>query len=198
MLTRRMAEELQSLVDNLSAQLREQQLQIEARENTQANTSNANRMPVAQNASPQSRFDASKIPNAIKMIVTYNGDPKSLPNWIVSIDSKLDFAKTPEDEENALPLWQSVIQDKVVDKANEVLIQNHTPVEWGAIKKTLEDHFGDKRDLCTLVTKISHVQPNSKSIDDFYNECRSILSDISSKIMLDPDMKLCAKTLTAS
>lgn len=200
MLTRKMAEDLQRLIENLSAQLEAQRLQITALENARQNIGNTDRVQITQSVLP--KFDASKIPDAIKMIVTYNGDPKCLSNWTSSVESKLTFAKqlcpTAEDEANAMPLWHSIIRDKIVDKANDVLVQSHTPTEWCEIKKTLEEYFGDKRDLSSLITKINYLQQNSKTIEEFYNECRELLADITAKIMLHQEMRSCAKILTES
>lgn len=94
-----------------------------------------------------------------------------------------------------MPLWNSIIRDKILDKANDVLVQNHTPSVWADIKKTLENHFRDKRNLGTLVTKISYLRQKSKTIDEFHNECSELLADISSKIALDQSLQPCAKAL---
>lgn len=210
-------DELLELIEQQSQKAREQTEQIAALQTEQQNarqraeqarstsaaTATLSTHPhPSPSATTTARFDASKIPDAIKMIVTYGGDTKTLSNWINSVESKLTFAKglcpTATEENNALPLWYSIIRDKIIDKANDVLVQNHTPVVWADIKKTLEDHFGDKRDLGTLVTKIPYLQQNARSIDTFFNECRELLSDISAKISLDQEMKVCAKPLLSS
>lgn len=199
-----MSEEIQQKLEELVAQLELQKLKIASLEEitTSASTRNGPSLPANPSGTTTAKFDASRVPDAIKLITPYGGDPKTLYSWLTSVESKFDFAKklcpTPEEATRALPLWHSIIRDKVVDKANDVLVQNHTPTEWLEIKRTLEEYFGDKRDLCTLITKINNLQQNSKTIEDFYSECRELLADITAKIMLDQEMRNCAKTLTTN
>lgn len=191
-------EALQRLVDELTNQMEAQRLQIQNLE--EIRQASAVR-PVPSVVSP-TNFDASRIPDAIKMVVPYAGDPKLLATWLKSVEDKIKFAEatcpSQQDIDRAMPLWTSIIRDKIVDKANEALVSNHTPVVWADIQSTLREYFGDKRDLGTLVTKISYLQQGSRSITDFYNECRELLADIIAKISLDNDTAACAKPLATS
>lgn len=97
-----------------------------------------------------------------------------------------------------MPLWISIIRDKIVDEASEALVARHTALEWDEIKKVLSEYFGDKRDLCTLVTQISYMKQGTKTITEFYNDCRALLSDIIAKLLLDQETKPCVKILSKS
>lgn len=90
-----------------------------------------------------------------------------------------------------------VIGDKSLDEANNVLVANHIPTDWEAIKTTLIDQLEDKRDLSTLVTNISYLDQGAKDTE-FYKECRELLSDITAKISIDKELESCAKTLTGN
>lgn len=136
------------------------------------------------------------------MIVPYKGDKKTLASWLTSVEEKLKYAKetcSSEDEiARTMPLWISIIRDKIVDEASEVLVARHTALEWNEIKTVLSEYFGDKRDLCTLVTQISYMKQGTKTITEFYNDCRVLLSDIIAKLLLDEETKLCVKVLSKS
>lgn len=97
-----------------------------------------------------------------------------------------------------MPLWVSVIRDKIVDEASDALVARHTECEWSEMKRVLTEYFGDKRDLCGLVSQICYLKQNIRNITDFYNECRELLSDIVAKLSLDSEMKKCIKTLSKS
>lgn len=201
-----MAEEIQAALDKLREDLERQRLEIVELQGRNENElfgdpsddlEAAVEMPI-----PENNFKASKIPDAIKMIVPYHGDPKTLATWIRSVEEKVKFASedcpSERDRKRAWPLWISVIRDKILDEANNVLVANHIPTDWEAIKTALIDQLGDKRDLSTLVTNISYLEQGAKDIVQFYKECRELLSDITAKISIDRELESCARTLTGN
>lgn len=77
MLTRKMSEELKQQIDNLTAQLEAQRLQIERLLNCPASSSNA--LPSPSNARETAGGNGlPRVPDAIKMIVPYKGDKKNI------------------------------------------------------------------------------------------------------------------------
>lgn len=199
-----MSEDLQRQIEQLAAQIEEQRLQIATM--TQDRLDEREAGP-SGTATPSIRgrvssFDASRIPDAIKLIVPYKGDKKSLAAWLSSVEEKLEHAKSlfpsTADIKSVMPLWLSVIRDKIVDEASDALVARHTDCEWSEMKRVLIEYFGDKRDLCGLVTQICYLKQNTRNITDFYNECRELLSNIVAKLSLDSEMKKCIKTLSNS
>lgn len=128
----------------------------------------------------------SRIPDTIKTIPTYNGDPKTLNSWIDGVQAVVSMYSTLTNHP-VYPIWIRQIRNKIIDKANEALVTSHTPLQWPNIKATLINYFGDKRDLSTLTQKIPFMRQNTKTIDEFYQECSGLLADINSKISLDPE-----------
>lgn len=203
MITRRMSEEITQQIEALTAQIEQQRLQIEAlssrpRSNYESEVESRVRLP----SNPTSSFNPSRVPDAIKLIVPYKGDKKSLATWIASVEEKLDHAKqlcpSAADVTMVLPLWTSIIRDKITEEASEALEARHTPCDWNIIKKVLIEYFGDKRDLSSLVTQICYLKQGNKNITTFYNECRELLSDIVAKLALDPDLNRNIQTLSRS
>lgn len=188
-------------IEQLTAQLEQQRLQIASltQDRNDANAAAPSRMVAMPN---RPSFDASRVPDSIKLIVPYKGDKKTLSAWIASVEKKLEHAKSlcssTAEIDSVMPLWVSVIRDKIVDEASQALLSRHTDCEWKAIKKVLTEYFGDKRDLCALVSQIVHLQQNARNINDFYNECKELLADIIDKLSLDNTTKHCVHTLSQS
>lgn len=70
----------------------------------------------------------TKIPDAIKSIPSYSGDPKNLSSWIEAVNTTLQLFAAAR-ETPVYPIWMQTIRNKIVDKANEVLVSNHVPAE---------------------------------------------------------------------
>lgn len=129
-----------------------------------------------------------RIPDLIRMIPEFEGNPRNLPRWIESVDQKLAVSKrfVPADDLPwILPIWIGIIRDKITEKANDALSASHTPLEWDAIKTTLIEYFGDKTDLSSLVSKLTSLKQGSNSVTEFYHVCRSLLAEINAKISLN-------------
>lgn len=87
-------------IELLTAQVEEQRLQIFALasrddnpeyENEDANEGSSPRANTERNNTVQ--FNIFRVPDAIKMIMTYKGDKKTLAAWLTSVEQKIEFAK---------------------------------------------------------------------------------------------------------
>lgn len=189
-------------IEQLAAQLEQQKLQIASLTQDRRDALEAGPSRGVAVANRVSSFDPSRVPDSIKLISPYKGDKKTLSAWIASVEKKLEHAKSlcssTAEIDSVMPLWVSVIRDKIIDEASQALVSRHTSCEWNAIKKVLTEYFGDKRDLCGLVSQIAYLQQNTRSITDFYNECQELLSDIIDKLALDNATKDCVHTLSQS
>lgn len=188
-----MAEEMKAKILELERLIDAQSRQLERLQNAAQRPT-----PVAQATVV---FDATKIPDVIKMIPGYSGIELELPAWLDSVERKLECAKqtVPQDKIAIVtPIWESIIRDKITGKANEALLMSNTDCTWVAIKDKLKERFGDKRDLSTIIGKIPYLKQGAKSVEEFFFECDALLSDIKTKVMLDDDMKLCGKTIVAT
>lgn len=189
-----------STIEQLAAQLEQQRLQIASltQQRIDAIEAGPSRAITIQNRA----FDTSRVPDAIKLIMPYKGDKKTLSAWIASVEKKLEHAKklcsSTAEIDSVMPLWVSVIRDKIVDDASQALVSRHTDCEWSAIKKVLTEYFGDKRDLNGLISQINYLQQGKRGVTEFYNECQELLSDIIDKLACDNALKHCIHTLSQS
>ena len=107
--------------------------------------------------------------------------------------------RVPRDEKDeAIKMWTSVIRDKITGKANEALLNSQTECRWDSIKTLLTDRFGDKRDIASIINNIPYIQQRNRSVEEFYEECNEILTDLNAKILLDPGLAPCSQAVIAS
>lgn len=134
----------------------------------------------------ENAINGSRIPDTIKLLPNYAGDPKGLVPWLETVQETLNLyqhmAQNP-----IYPVWLRHVRGKILDRANDALVNAHVPLEWNLIKATLISYFGDRRDLSTLTQKIYSLKQGIKGIDDFYNEAHTLMSDINAKVMLDEE-----------
>lgn len=176
-------EGLKKIIEAQSEQARTASAQIAALQaaSRRNETSAVAIAPVAQATNPM-------IPDLIRLVPEFNGNPRNLPRWIESLEEKLEESKKfipEEDQDRIVPIWIGIIRGKITEKANDALSASHTPLEWNAIKTPLIEYFGDKSDLSTLVSKLTTLKQGSQSVSEFYQTCRSLLAEINAKIMIN-------------
>lgn len=131
-------------------------------------------------------INAGRIPDLIKNLPTYNGDPSLLVSWITNTQSIITYFARIRDTP-IFQVWLNQIRNKIIDKANEALISAQIGNDWELIKNTLIQRFGDSRDISSLTQTIPYLQQAGKQIPEFYQECAGLLSNIHNKISLDPE-----------
>jgi len=129
-------------------------------------------------------INMSKIPDTIKEIQPYEGDPKTLHQWINQVETVLQFY-APLQQHPIFQLWVRSIRSKIRGDANNAINAKNVPLTWDNMKATLVEFFGDARDLCSIVQNIPHMKQKGKSITDFYKEMSEMASSAMQKINLD-------------
>lgn len=168
--------ELQAQIQQISIQMNERDMKILELE---ARASNSR-------SDVDKCLKESQIPDTIKQLPPYNGDPKSLCTWLDCVERVLNLYIELR-HKPVYAIWLSQVRNKITDRANDALVKNHTPLQWEHIKATLISYFGDKRDLSTLTSKIGFLRQRSKSLNEFYHEAESLYADINANIHLDPE-----------
>lgn len=147
---------------------------------------------------PSAPANCPRIPDLIRMVPEFNGNPQNLPRWIESVEQKLEESKkfvSIDEYDRVLPIWLGIIRDKITEKANDALSTSYTPLEWNAIKSTLIEYFGDKSDLSSLVSRLTNLRQGSQSVLEFYQECKSLLAEINAKILINNSTPIEAKAV---
>lgn len=180
--------DLQEQIDNLLRIVEDQNVRAErTNELLQALQAAAPAQPTAPAPSVQLAPAFPKIPDLIRMVPEFSGNPRDLPRWIDSVEEKLTESKKfmpPQDIPQILPIWTGIIRDKIKEKASDALSASHTPLEWDSIKNTLIEYFGDKSSLSTLVSKMTTLKQGGQTVTEFYQTTKSLLAEINAKILI--------------
>lgn len=132
-------------------------------------------------------LNLTKTPDPIKNIPPFDGTGKNLYSWIDQVTTALGIF----DMVRANPLyltWVKTIRSKILGKAHEALVTSCVDqnANWQKIRETLIEHFGDKRDIATLVQGIPYMRQKNLTVDEFYADVSTACADVSQKLSLHP------------
>lgn len=126
--------------------------------------------------------DISKLPDCVKELQVFDGDPVQYISWVHSVESILsdyDIVRTK-------PIYRAILQSirhKIRGRADSALISyNIFDNDWPSIKKCLSLHYADKRDLRTLEYQLGNLVQRNATIDQFYANVNHQFSLIVNKI----------------
>lgn len=126
--------------------------------------------------------DISRLPDSVKELQPFDGNPVQYISWIHSVEGILKDYEIVRNK----PIYRAILQcirQKVRGKADSALISyNIFDDDWEAIKKCLSLHYADKRDLRTLEHQLSNLTQKDLSIDEFYANVNHQFSLIVNKI----------------
>lgn len=126
--------------------------------------------------------DISRLPDSVKELRSFDGNPTQYISWIHSVETILkDFEIVRQK-----PIYRAIVQSirqKVVGAADTALISyNVFDDDWNEIKKILSLHYADKRDIQTLEHQLNQLSQGSSKMDEFYASVNHQLSLIINKL----------------
>lgn len=126
--------------------------------------------------------DISKLPDSVKELQNFEGDPTQYVSWVHNVENILRDYEIMSDK----PIYRAILQSvrqKIRGNANSALISyNIFDNDWMAIKKCLSLHYADKRDLRTLEHQLGNLIQRNMSLDEFYANVNHQFSLIVNKI----------------
>ncbi|GBP07838.1 Retrovirus-related Gag polyprotein from transposon HMS-Beagle [Eumeta japonica] len=125
--------------------------------------------------------DMDKIPDVVKCLKEFSGQPGEFNSWKKSVERILSIY----DPIRGTPKYYgilSVIRNKITGNADVALESYNTPLNWQAISQCLITHYGDKRDLSTLEYQMTTLVQGSSNIQEFYQQVYTHLSLILNKL----------------
>lgn len=125
--------------------------------------------------------DLDKIPDVVKCLKEFSGQPGEFSSWKKSVDRILAIYEPFKGTPKYFGIL-SVIRNKIIGNADIALESYNTPLNWNAISKCLIAHYGDKRDVSTLEHQMSMLIQGNKTVSEFYQEVYTHLSLILNKI----------------
>lgn len=165
-------ERIEEVIRQLTGAVNAQIEQIKKIEQRLTELENPVQPTIANNASvprsEQDLRDISKLPDCVKELQVFDGNPVEYISWIHNVESILEDYEIVRHK----PLYRAILQSirrKVRGNADAALISfNIFDDDWSAIKKCLSLHYADKRDLRTLEHQLSNFTQRNKTVDEFY------------------------------
>lgn len=125
--------------------------------------------------------ELDRIPDVVRCLRDFSGDPGEFGSWKKSVERILQMYEPIRGSHKYFGIL-SVIRNKIIGHADIVLESYNTPLNWAAISRCLNTHYGDKRDLGTLEYQMSSLIQGNMSIQEFYQKVYTNLSLILNKI----------------
>lgn len=130
---------------------------------------------------PQGIGELDKIPDVVRSLRDFAGDPGEFGSWKKSVDRILEVYEPIRGSHKYFGILNT-IRNKIIGQADIVLESYSTPLNWTAISRCLTTHYGDKRDLGTLEYQMASLTQGNLTIHEYYQKVYSNLSLILNKI----------------
>lgn len=134
--------------------------------------------------------------DAYKVIPEFNGDRKMYRSWRSQVMKLMDQIKDyPTHPKYAAAL--SIIRAKITKSASDILINNNTAHNIGAIIDRLDFSYSDQRPLYVIEAEMTMLKQNGKTLQEFYDEINQALNMVLAKIAMTYKLTAEQKSLIA-
>lgn len=144
---------------------------------------------VRADGSPISPDSIEDIPDLVKGLPSFNGDPNELSFFIQDAETLVNLytphSRSSIEEKNKFHVICKSIRRKIKGEENDALVASNVNINWKMIKKTLTTYYGEKRDLETLDYQLMCSQQRGDTFDKYYDRVNRILSLIANSICTD-------------
>lgn len=129
----------------------------------------------------------SRIPDPIKSIPTFDGNPKQLNAWITSAESILNLFK-PLVTTNVFMIYEQSVIHKLQGKAKDAICMAQYPQTFAEAKKILTSALGDRQELSSYKSKLwRNKQTDSMSVHKYYQKTQYLVERIKTLAKQDRD-----------
>lgn len=126
-----------------------------------------------RNVNPLDVLSTLKIPDAIRFLPTYDGNPKTLNEFVTNVEEILALIRGTSRTPYGQLLLRS-IRNKIEGKASEGIIESGASLNWEEIKAALILHCADKRDEPTLMFELHNSVQEGHSLRTLYDKVGEI------------------------
>lgn len=157
---------------------------------TQSTSHIAQQNIVQTSQNMQEIFNSLRIPDVIKDLPSFDGNPRLLYDFITNVEEILLFLKGTEKTPYGQILLRA-IRNKVVGTANELLNTYLTQLDWEEIKTNLISAFSDKRTETTLIRDLHNIRQTDRTIEQFHTDIIEIQAALLNNILInEKDQKI--------
>lgn len=123
-----------------------------------------------------------KVPDIVKSLHDFSGDPAEFGSWKKSVDRILETYANTIGTAKYFGILHT-IRSKIKSYADIALDSYNVPLNWSAKSKCLTFHYPDKRDLVTLEYQMSTIsQGPNQTVEEYHQVVYRHLSLILNKI----------------
>lgn len=137
---------------------------------------------LAQPRNEEDLKDISKLPDCVKELQIFDGNPVQYLSWVHNVENILRDYEIVRNK----PIYRAILQhirQKIRGNADAALISyNIFDEDWVSVKKCLSLHYADKRDVRTLEHQLNLLTQKNLSIDEYYANVNHQFSLIINKI----------------
>lgn len=132
-----------------------------------------------------------KVPDFVRDVKPFYGDPTKLIDWIADIDSIFRTYREKGATAAQISVLERTIRRKVEGEAANVLNANNVLTDWADIKQTLILYYRDQRDIKTLDFQLTSIKKSpNESLNSYFSRVNELLSLIIAQIQTHNVMRL--------
>lgn len=137
----------------------------------------------AQIITPSDIFQSLRVPDAIKDLPHFDGNPRLLFEFLNNVEEIRSLISCTEGTPYGQLLLRA-IRNKIIGSANEVLNMYGTQLNWTQIKQNLILHYSDKRNETSLIRDLHGIKQQGKTVERFYSEIIEILATMTNHVQI--------------
>lgn len=147
--------------------------------------------PAVPPMTTQQFIDLGKIPDFVRDVRSFSGDPTRLVDWIADVEAIFrtyrDNGATPAQ----LNILERTIRRKIEGEAADILNSNNIASNWNEIKNSLILYYKDQRDVKTLDYQLTSIRKSAnENLNSYYSRVNELLSLIIAQVRTDNTMRL--------
>lgn len=147
--------------------------------------------PVVPALTTQQFLDLGRVPDFVRDIKPFNGDPTRLVDWLTDVDSIFRTYRENGATQSQINVLERSVRRRIEGEAADILNANNITTNWDQIKSTLILYYRDQRDVKTLDYQLTSIKKSaSESLNTYYSRVNELLSLLIAQVHTDDALKL--------
>lgn len=127
----------------------------------------------------------TQLPDTLKYLPEFSGDKNTLSTWIDTVERTMNLCHEAEGSA-VYQMWLGHVRNRVVGKANKVLLTKNCTLNWALMKQILSENFSAHRNLSNIISDVLMLKQNNLSLKSYISVCEELHQELNSNIYQDP------------
>lgn len=151
---------------------------------------NIREVPPPPALTTQQFIDLGRVPDFVRDVKTFSGDPTKLIDWITDVEAIFRTYRDSGATQTQLNVLERTIRRKIDGEAADILNSNNISSSWADIKTTLVLYYRDQRDIKTLDYQLTSIKKTpDESLSTYYSRVTELLSLMIAQVQTDEKLK---------